>query len=114
MAKKEEKPAEKKMPKKHLHSVRMEVLRDHEGKPTGKFIQHESHLTHPRDMHPEPERPVNAHNSPEEAGQAAQERLEQAMGGGAGGAEEAPEEAGGEPGAAGAMAGGGGAPSPMG
>jgi hypothetical protein len=93
-----------KAPKKHLHRLTFEVLRDHEGKPTGKFTEHHTYKSHPADHLSEPERPVNAHNSPEEAGESAQEVLGQAAGGG----QEPDEEAQAQP----AQAGGGAEPEP--
>lgn len=75
-------------PKKHLHSLRLEVTRDHKGKATG-IIEHHTYKAHPTDHHTEPERPVNVHNTPEEAAESVQDHMSQAMGGG--GAE--PEEA---------------------
>jgi len=99
MAKEEKtKTREEEKPKKHLHSIRHELIRDHKGKPTGETIEHHTYKTHPTDHHTEPEKPVAVHNTPEEAGESTTENLHEAMG--AGGGE--PEDGGAEQAAGGA------------
>lgn len=99
--------SEKKAPKKHLHSLRLELTRDHTGKATG-VVEHHTYKTKPTDHHTEPEKPVAVHNTPEEASESVQDNLAQAMGGAGaqggepeGGEEGAPPDAGGAAPAAG-------------
>jgi hypothetical protein len=75
---KREESREKK-PKKHLHRISHEIIRDHEGKPTGETIEHHIYKTHPTDHQTEPERPMAVHSTPEEAGESTTENLQQAM-----------------------------------
>lgn len=101
--KKEEPKREEKSsrPKKHLHSIRTEVVRDHKGKVTG-YVSHHTYKAHPTDHHTEPEKPMAVHDTAEEAGEHVAEQGQMAEG--MGGAQPEEQEAGGaaEPGAAGA------------
>lgn len=80
--------------KKHLHSIRTELVRDHKGKVTGS-VSHHSYLEHPTHPHPGPETPRAVHNTPEEAGEHVTDQIAAEQGGApaAAGAAPAPEEA---------------------
>lgn len=87
----EEKKKEK-APKKHLHRVIHEVVRDKDGKPTGESVMHHQYKAHPTDHGAEPERTAGVHTTPEEAGEATTGALQEAMGQSAGSGEAEPGE----------------------